>query len=843
MYRRIISYLFLHLLLGLGLTTTLQAQELVYSDGAGVIRWKKDKQEVSLFGANYCLPSACDFRAAAYMGGDRKQMIVEDMDHFKRMNWDGLRLCFWGDYQNTDCDGNLLANEHLDLLDCLVAEADKRDIYMLLSPIVTYNSQWPEMTDTTNTGFAKCYPKNTLIHDEKAIRAQENYMKQLLQHRNPYTGRCLKDEPKILFVEFINEPSQFPEDISGMVRYINRMYDAVRSAGCKKLTFYNVSQNFGVAPAIRQSKVQGSTHAWYPGALNNGFTLPGNGLLYVDRYEQMLHSDLSKKAKIVYEFDATDMTGSYMYPAMTREFRRGGIQFAAMFSYDMLRTAPANLGWQTQYMNMVYTPAKAVSGMIAAEVMRRIPRGKHFGYYPENNVFGDFRVSYDEQLSELNAKDMFYYSNSTGSQPKNLQTLTHIAGVGSSPVVNYSGTGIYFLDKLSDNSWQLEVYPDIMELSDPFMMVNPHKIVRKASCNERTIQMNLPGLNTVMTVSPGKYRIVDGKIMSKEELPAKDLYQSPMKEWEIVNRTSSEFVSGKELIFKCDVYGPKRPDNVSLYVMLNPWGCKRIPMVAKDGFSYEAQVDLSWLKTDNFQYHYVVENGEEALLFPAKTHCLPDKWDYYEQATYKFRVVSEDTPLLLLGSQDNWKRIRYSRTYLSPEIQFNQIPVGRDLTPAFQLTVKDLETKAEYITPCDATFSHFIGDRVNCRDMNKATPTYIRIRAYGLNGTDKAICNIVDKEGKGHGTVFSLKPDASDILIPVSSLVSTKAVLLPQDWPGVNSYWYPASIKPDTSNLDWTRAEFIQISLRDELYDTTKLKNKGIVVEKMELIFGAAPVL
>lgn len=48
--------------------------------------------------------------------------------------------------------------------------------------------------------------------------------------------------------------------------------------------------------------------------------------------------------------------------------------------------------------------------MIAAEVMRRIPRGKHFGYYPDNRTFDDFRVSYDEQLSELNSGDMFYYS-------------------------------------------------------------------------------------------------------------------------------------------------------------------------------------------------------------------------------------------------------------------------------------------------------------------------------------------------------------------------------------------------------------------------------------------------
>lgn len=819
------------------LAAVLQAQELVYSDAAGTIRWKKDKQEVSLFGANYCLPSACDFRAAAYMGGERKQMIAEDMEHFKRMNWDGLRLCFWGDFQNTDSEGNLLENEHLDLLDCLIAEAAKRDIYMLLSPIVTYNSQWPEMTDTTNTGLAKYYPKNTLTHDEKAIRAQENYLKQILEHRNPYTGRCLKDEPNILFVEFINEPSQFPDDIPGMVGYIDRLHKAVRSTGCKKLTFYNVSQNFGVAPAIRKSKVQGSTHAWYPGALNNGYSLQGNGLLFVDRYEQMLNPELKGKAKIVYEFDSTDISSGYMYPAMVREFRRGGIQFAAMFSYDMLRTAPANLGWQTQYFNMVYTPSKAASGMIAAEVMRRIPRGKHFGYYPENNIFGDFRVSYDEQLSELNADDMFYYSNTTTTRPKNLQALSRIAGVGSSPVVNYSGTGIYFLDKQSDDTWQLEVYPDIMELDDPFKMVNPHRIVRKAGCNSRTMKIQLPGLHTVITVLPGKYKLSAGKLISKEELPAKDLYQSPMKEWKVANRTVSEFIAEKQVTFKCEVFGPERPKEVSLYLMLKPWGCKRIPMIAKDGFYYEAQVDLSWLEKGSYQYHYAIETGDDMLLFPAGTHCLPDRWDYYEQDTYAFRLTSATTPLLLLGERDNWKHIRYSRTYLSPETTFKPVTSGEELIPAFQLSVADLEKKDTYVAPCDATFSHFIGDRVSCRDMGRVSPSFIKIRAYGLNGTDKAICNIVDKDGRGYGAVFQLGREASDILIPVSSLVPMKAAMLPQDWPGVNSYWYPASMQTNTSPLDWTIAEFVQVSLRDELYNAGNQKNKGIVVEKIELLF------
>ena len=57
------------LLCSLGYLCQIGAQELVYMDSSGVIRWKKNKQEIALFGANYCLPSACDFRAADYVGG------------------------------------------------------------------------------------------------------------------------------------------------------------------------------------------------------------------------------------------------------------------------------------------------------------------------------------------------------------------------------------------------------------------------------------------------------------------------------------------------------------------------------------------------------------------------------------------------------------------------------------------------------------------------------------------------------------------------------------------------------------------------------------------------------
>jgi hypothetical protein len=239
------------------------AKRAVYLDSAGVVRWQDDQREVRLFGANYVVPTASDYRAAGYVHADRKKMIDEDMAQFARMGWDGLRLTFWGDWEASDSAGNLIANEHLDLQDYLVARARERGIYMLFSPIQLYGSNWPDaLGDTSEPGFGRHFGKEKMGTDPAAIAAQVNYLRQILNHVNPYTGIALKDEPAILFIELVNEPWHHPENLQGSTAYINTLTSAVRSTGCKKLVFYNVSQDFrsarpSAAPRRRASPSAG----------------------------------------------------------------------------------------------------------------------------------------------------------------------------------------------------------------------------------------------------------------------------------------------------------------------------------------------------------------------------------------------------------------------------------------------------------------------------------------------------------------------------------------------------------------------------------------------------------
>jgi hypothetical protein len=306
----------------LAASLTSGAAELVYLDGDGVIRWTADQREVALFGANYCLPSACDYRAAGYVGSDRKNLVEKDLAHFSRMGWDAMRLCLWGDWENCDKAGNLIVNDHLDVLDYAIAQAKQRGVCLLFTPITTFASWWPDGKPTdVNPGFSRFYSRDQLVTNPEAVAAECNYLRQIMDHVNPYTGVALKDESAILFVEMINEPVSLGSDLAGGIAYIDALAHAVRSTGCKKILFYNVSQDFRMTSAIKASTVPGVSFAWYPTGLNSGHMLTENYLRTVDDFVPMLRPDLWHVPKIVYEFDSPDMNSGYMYPAMMRAFR------------------------------------------------------------------------------------------------------------------------------------------------------------------------------------------------------------------------------------------------------------------------------------------------------------------------------------------------------------------------------------------------------------------------------------------------------------------------------------------------------------------------------------------
>ena len=262
-----------------------------------------------------------------------------------------------------------------------------------------------------------------------------------------------------------------------------------------------MSHSIQLVDAYLNANIQGGTFQWYPTGLVANHQINGNFLPQVETYKIPFAGNpkFKKMAKIVYEFDPADAGGNILYPAMAVAFREAGIQMAAQFAYDAMCWAPYNTNYGTHFMNLAYAPHKAISLKIASAIFHEV---KMYQKHSVNLNSESFRISYPDDLAEWVTNEKFFYSNNTSAQPVNLSRLTEIAGCGSSPLVKYSGTGAYFLDKLSDGVWRLEVMPDAYWIEDPYSPVSPS--IQKAAVIHVRQQMtiSLPDLGESFSAVP-----------------------------------------------------------------------------------------------------------------------------------------------------------------------------------------------------------------------------------------------------------------------------------------------------------------------------------------------------
>jgi len=113
-------------------------------------------------------------------------------------------------------------------------------------------------------------------------------------------------------------------------------------------------------------------------------------------------------------------------------------------------------------------------------------------------------VSYESDSSELNATDAFMNAGDTNTEPRTPASLKRIVGFGSSPLVNYEGTGAYFMDKVSQGVWRLEVYPDQVMVRDPFEQPQPGQVVSRLLFRSWPITLHLPDLGNEYYATPVK---------------------------------------------------------------------------------------------------------------------------------------------------------------------------------------------------------------------------------------------------------------------------------------------------------------------------------------------------
>jgi len=790
-------------------------QTPVWVDSLGVLRWSSTGREVAAFGVNYAVPFAHAYRAIDYVGADHETTIDRDVYHLARMGVDAYRIHVW-DIEISDMRGNLLDNDHLRLFDYLIMRLEERGIRIVLTILRNDDNAYPERPqDVLGWGFSRKYGKRVSHYSPEAVAPQEVFVKQFVSHVNRYTGRSYKDDPDILAFEINNEPPH-GDSVQKVRNYVNTMVAALRSTGLKKPIFYNMSHNFGVTDAFLTADIQGGTFQWYPTGLNAGFTQKGNFLPNVDRYPIPFANrpGFADKALLIYEFSTADVADSYLYPAMARSFRERGFQFMTQFAYDAMPLAAINSEYKTHHLNLAHTPSKAISFKIASEVAHRIPRHQSFGRFPADTAFGPFRVSYLENLAEMATDSAFYYSNDTQTRPPAPAALEHVAGVGSSPVVRYEGTGAYFLDRLAPGVWRLEVMPDAVLIADPFADPNLNRKVTRIVWHDWPMRISLPDLgegyrfrgvnegnvwegaadgSTIMA-RPGAYVLTrrgassDGWTASSRlgRIAVGEFVAPPATGagWTVLHQPAREAPAAGPLRIRARVVGPGMPDTVQLFYTTSEVGeprpgatmygyrPHRLPMRRVSGYTWEAVVpDSATHAGGGILYWVVVENDGKPQTWPGAFSGRPGDWDYTNKAYWSTRFAERGAPPRLLHPERDYGRILPLRTRYSTAVE-KRLVVGSTVG-SHAIRVSGRLSRGELVF-----LREYVGDDLRPRRAELRGFTHLVIRARSRSPDTRTLqLGLLTTDGYTYAAPVELGSAWTEIRIPLDSLEQTGTAL------------------------------------------------------------------
>lgn len=791
-----------------------QEKNLIYIDKSGVMRYTENNKEAAFFGVNYTIPFAYGYRSHNALNVDIKKAMEQDVYHLARLGVDAFRVHVW-DTEITDTSGNLLVNEHLQLFDYLISLLKARNIKIIITPLAFWGNGYPERDEHTK-GFSSVYNKQHVLVEEKAIVAQENYLQQFLRHTNSYTGKTYTDDKDVIAIEVNNEPNHSgPRE--KVTEYVNRMIKSIKSAGWTKPVFYNISESPYYASDIAKSNADGFSFQWYPTGLVSGHALEGNYLPNVDRYNIPFDSipQFAGKARMVYEFDAADVFQSYMYPAMARSFRGAGMQWATQFAYDPMATAYANTEYSTHYLNLAYVPAKAISLLIAGKTFRSIPRLKAYGIYPNDSLFDAFRVSYKESLSEMNTAQEFYYSGTTQTKPVNEINLQHIAGVGSSPVVAYTGSGAYFLDQLEPGVWRLEVMPDAVMTGNPFGKNSLKKEVCSIQWNTQQIGLKLSDLGNAFTVkgintgnsfttatdnnsfavNPGTYLLVKiNKDASKWSTTAKigviqlNEFVAPKQvdaTINVIHQAYREVTEGRSFTIQANVIGAENTDTVTLFIHRVQGDYRTIIMQQTSPGNYTATIPAEIIKPGLLEYNIMVSRkGVGHSTFPGNHPGNPYDWDYTYTDRWVTLVAAKGSPLELYKASGD-KGLAIYPAY--GKNMYTDLSTSQESgTLLYTLGVKD---KAE--TPAVLALQYAFADQIRGRsaELSSFNTLVVKAKTTGVV-SQKVRVGLMTSDGVFYATDIILTDILHSIEVPISSLTKQAVILMPRPYPGFQPLWF-----------------------------------------------------
>jgi hypothetical protein len=426
---------------------------------------------------------------------------------------------------------------------------------------------------------------------------------------------------------------------------------------------------------------------------------------------------------------------------------------------------------------------------------------------------------------------------------------------------------VYFLDRIREGVWRLEVYPDAVPIDDPFKPQRRDKVVTRAIYRAWPMRIDLRDLGASFsvdaiaegnressqaeggrfTVRPGVYILSALGPVDRAKLPPRighlglSEFHGPKPDalpLRVEPIATPQHVNRGAVQIGARVVADSRPDSVILW--MRPLGAgwyHRYPMESVGAYEYRASIPADSLAAGSYKYVVSVRSGNFTSTFPEGVRGAPWDWDFHTDRSWTTQVVTPDAPLRLLTPAADASRLAFTRIGDGGRAGiFDIVPSAASGEPALRLT---LPVNSAGSSPEDYTTSLVIDDLIRSRGESATQASGVRVKLRGVGPRQRLHLTLMEKDGTSWAAVLPLDSIWIERTIPLSEFRIAKGVKLPLGFPGQWNYWVePAAGRGGAGDSVRARdIERLQFSLRRE--DGVKVDpgKYGVEVESVTLLF------
>ncbi len=384
-------------------------------------------------------------------------------------------------------------------------------------------------------------------------------------------------------------------------------------------------------------------------------------------------------------------------------------------------------------------------------------------------------------------------------------------------MVRYEGEGTWFLDRIREGLWRLEVYPDAVPVRDPFELQSADKIVTRAIYRSWPMTVTLPGLGGTFQVQPlaagnpsstraaaGTFMVRPGVYLLSATGPV-DAASLPkfvagvgLAEFHHPGADSMapvvtalggpEHEAGRDLSLSARVVGESPPDSVTLFIRrtAGDWyrGHRMAPSAA---YQWTATVPGDQLTDGWYEYVITTYHRGSAVTYPEALPLQPWDWNYYGRESWPLSVATAGTPIQVFSPSRDASRLAFTRIGDAGRRGLFRIGLSAATgRPVFRL---ELPVGRDSVPVPDYTASLVILDRVRSRGATVRTFDALRVRARAIGAGQRLHLTLMEDDGTSWTTAVTLDSTWTEHTIPLTRFSVGRGVLLPQGFPGEWNYW------------------------------------------------------